>query len=127
MATRVISAAALVGDRAGHGRQPLVGVLQSTPHASTALQMAVPAGDASAHRRRPCRLLPPLAGIAGLPCGLALAAIGHHLAGGLSHGLAMDGWPCIGAGRGWPPLLLAAFAAKMQQEHVEGFYWEGEE
>ncbi|RZS00745.1 hypothetical protein BHM03_00030512 [Ensete ventricosum] len=93
MATRVISAAALVGDRAGHGRQPLVGVLQSTPHASTALQMAVPAGDASAHRRRPCRLLPPLAGIAGLPCGLALAAIGHHLAGGLSHGLAMDGWP----------------------------------
>ncbi|RRT31444.1 hypothetical protein B296_00054399, partial [Ensete ventricosum] len=122
MATLVISATALVGDRVGHGRQPLAGVLQSAPLASTALKMVVPAGDASAHRRRPCRLLPPLAGVAGLPCGLALAAFGRHLAGGLSHGLAVDGWPCMGAGRGWPPLLLAAFAAKIQQERVERFY-----
>ncbi|RWW43871.1 hypothetical protein BHE74_00050421 [Ensete ventricosum] len=28
----------------------------------------------------------------------------------------------MGAGRGWPPLLLTAFAAKMQQERVELFY-----
>ncbi|RWW02420.1 hypothetical protein GW17_00034490 [Ensete ventricosum] len=45
---------------------------------------------------------------ASLPCRLALAAANRPLIGGL--------------GRGWPPLLLAAFAAKTQQKHVERFY-----
>ncbi|RRT37461.1 hypothetical protein B296_00043834 [Ensete ventricosum] len=31
------------------------------------------------------------------------------------------GWPALRGG--WPPLLLVAFAAKMQQEHVEQFYY----
>ncbi|RWV90733.1 hypothetical protein GW17_00047042 [Ensete ventricosum] len=35
------------------------------------------------------------------------------LAGDVGHGLAVGGRPCMGAGRGWPPLLLTAFAAKM--------------
>ncbi|RZS23259.1 hypothetical protein BHM03_00056159 [Ensete ventricosum] len=77
-----------------------------------ALQVAVPAGDASACRRPPCGLLP-LAGAAGLPFGLALAAANRPLGGGLGRGLAMGGWP---------PLLLAAFAAKTQQERIEQFY-----
>ncbi|RRT35906.1 hypothetical protein B296_00013775 [Ensete ventricosum] len=42
---------------------------------------------------------PPLTGAAGLPFGLALAV------GGQSY---------MGAGRGWPPLLLAAFTMQMQ-------------
>ncbi|RWV80465.1 hypothetical protein GW17_00058266, partial [Ensete ventricosum] len=41
---------------------------------------------------------------------------------GLGHGLAVGGRPCMGAGRGWSPLLLTAFAAKTQQERVERFY-----
>ncbi|RRT44212.1 hypothetical protein B296_00050430, partial [Ensete ventricosum] len=80
------------------------------------------AGDASTRRRRPCGRLPPLMGATGLPFGLALAASSRPLAGGLSRGLAVGGWPCIGAGHGWTHLLLAAFAAKTQQEHVERFY-----
>ncbi|RRT46530.1 hypothetical protein B296_00021237 [Ensete ventricosum] len=35
-------------------------------------------------------------------------------------------WPWVvgtmGAGHGWPPLLLAAFATKTQQEHIQRFY-----
>ncbi|RWW46184.1 hypothetical protein BHE74_00047906 [Ensete ventricosum] len=43
---------------------------------------------------------------------LALAASSRPLAGGHCRGLTVGGRPCIGAGRGWPPLLLAGFAAK---------------
>ncbi|RRT57440.1 hypothetical protein B296_00036080, partial [Ensete ventricosum] len=50
---------------------------------------------------------------AGLPCGLALAAASRPLVGGLGRDLAVGGWPCMGASRGWPPLLLAAFTIKM--------------
>ncbi|RZS28368.1 hypothetical protein BHM03_00061954 [Ensete ventricosum] len=60
----------------------------------------------------PYGMLPLRAGAAGLPFRLALAAASNRLAGGL-------GRPCMGAGHGWPPLLLAAFAAKTQQEQVE--------
>ncbi|RWV98928.1 hypothetical protein GW17_00038196, partial [Ensete ventricosum] len=61
----------------------------------------------------PCGRLPPLAGAAGLPFGLALAVASRPLArGGLSCGLAVGGWPPI----------LAAFAAKTQQERIERFY-----
>ncbi|RRT45080.1 hypothetical protein B296_00018537 [Ensete ventricosum] len=64
-------------------------------------------------RRRPrLRVVAPASG-AGLPCGLALAAADCPLAGGLGRGQAVDGRPCMGAGCGWPPLLLADFAAKM--------------
>ncbi|RRT54342.1 hypothetical protein B296_00022331, partial [Ensete ventricosum] len=45
------------------------------------------------------------AGVA--PCGLALA---------------VGGRPYMEAGRGWPLLLLVAFATKTQQERVERFY-----
>ncbi|RWW59805.1 hypothetical protein BHE74_00033237, partial [Ensete ventricosum] len=56
--------------------------------------------------------LPPLAGASGLPCGLALIAVGRPLAG--SWPRPGRGWPALhGAGRGWLPLLLVAFAAKM--------------
>ncbi|RRT65899.1 hypothetical protein B296_00014575, partial [Ensete ventricosum] len=65
----------------------------------------------SAHRHRP---LLPFAGAAGLPFGLALAAANRPLVGGLGRGLAVGGRPSMGAGRGWPPLLLASFAAKIQ-------------
>ncbi|RWW18899.1 hypothetical protein GW17_00017082 [Ensete ventricosum] len=44
------------------------------------------------------RLLP-LAGAAGLPFGLALAIASRPQAGGLGRGLAVGGWPCMGAGR----------------------------
>ncbi|RRT31211.1 hypothetical protein B296_00056627 [Ensete ventricosum] len=44
------------------------------------------------------------------------------LRAGLGHGLAVGGRPCIVTGRGWPTLLLAVFAVKMQQERVERFY-----
>ncbi|RWV83174.1 hypothetical protein GW17_00055260 [Ensete ventricosum] len=40
---------------------------------------------------------------------------------GPGRGLVVGGRPCMGADRGWPS-LLAAFAAKMQQERVERFY-----
>ncbi|RWV84657.1 hypothetical protein GW17_00053614, partial [Ensete ventricosum] len=54
-----------------------------------------------------------------LPFGLALAVASRPLATGLGRGLAVGGQLYIGAGRGWPPLLLAAFAATIQQERVE--------
>ncbi|RWV97169.1 hypothetical protein GW17_00040061 [Ensete ventricosum] len=50
-----------------------------------------------------------------LPLQGALAMAGHPLAGGLGRsrlllttGLAVGGRPYMGAGRGWPPLLLVA-------------------
>ncbi|RZS16462.1 hypothetical protein BHM03_00048452 [Ensete ventricosum] len=36
--------------------------------------------------------------------------------------LAVGGRHCMGAGCGWPPLLLAAFTTKTQQERVERLY-----
>ncbi|RZS15163.1 hypothetical protein BHM03_00046949 [Ensete ventricosum] len=41
---------------------------------------------------------------------------------GPGRNLAVGGQPCMGAGRGWSPLLLAAFTTKTQQEHVERLY-----
>ncbi|RWW00676.1 hypothetical protein BHE74_00013092 [Ensete ventricosum] len=118
--------------RVGHPcgwRQPLESTLQLTPFVGAALQAAaalagwrqsiVPAGGASAQSHRP---LLPLAGTAGLPFGLALAAANRPLAGGLGRSLAVGGRPSMGACRGWPPLLLASFAMKIQQKHVERFY-----
>ncbi|RWW26954.1 hypothetical protein BHE74_00057394 [Ensete ventricosum] len=66
-----------------------------------------------AHKRRPYeRRGPPLrvaasTSGAGLPCRLALAVADHPLVGDLCRGLAVGGRPCMGAGRGWPPLLAA--------------------
>ncbi|RWV85628.1 hypothetical protein GW17_00052565 [Ensete ventricosum] len=86
-------------------------------------RVAIAPMDCYPHEQRqpPLRAAAPNSGI-GLPCGLALAAVGCPLAGGLGRSLAMGGWPYIGAGRGWSPLLQAAFAAEMQQERVERFY-----
>ncbi|RWV91245.1 hypothetical protein GW17_00046481 [Ensete ventricosum] len=103
------------------GGIPLRATYSQPPFAGTALQAIVPAGNyrpyglAVVDRARG-RLLPPV------PYGLALAAAGHPLIGGLGRGLAVGGRLCMGAGRSWPPLLLAAFATKMQQERVEQFY-----
>ncbi|RWW67144.1 hypothetical protein BHE74_00025433 [Ensete ventricosum] len=69
-------------------------------------------GDASTSWRHPYGLLPLRARAAGLPFGLALAVASNRLAGGL-------GRPGMGVDHGWPPLLLAAFTVKMQQEHVK--------
>ncbi|RWV93781.1 hypothetical protein GW17_00043736 [Ensete ventricosum] len=40
----------------------------------------------------------------------------------LAAGLAVGGRPCTGAGRGWPPLLLIAFAAKKCSKNAEIVY-----
>ncbi|RWV95868.1 hypothetical protein GW17_00041463 [Ensete ventricosum] len=93
--------------------------MQPTPFASATLQAVVPCG--LLRKRRPCGLLWPLTSAAGLPFGLALVAASRPLIGGLGRGLAVGGRPYSGAGRGWPP-LLAAFAAKIQQECIERFY-----
>ncbi|RWV97499.1 hypothetical protein GW17_00039705 [Ensete ventricosum] len=84
----------------------------AAPAGATALAV----GTAYARRRQPC----PWA--TGDACGCPVA-------GGLGRsrlplvvGLAGGGRPCMGAGRGWPPLLLTAFATKMQQERIERFY-----
>ncbi|RRT32016.1 hypothetical protein B296_00036287 [Ensete ventricosum] len=65
-------------------------------------QLVVPADVAPVgccpceEHRPPLRIAAPVSD-AGLPCGLALAAAGHPLAGGLSRGLAVGGRPCMGA------------------------------
>ncbi|RWV81876.1 hypothetical protein GW17_00056667 [Ensete ventricosum] len=77
------------------------------------LQPTVHAGVCCPHGRHFCpQALPLWAAVAGLPFGLALALAGCPLVGGLGRGLAVGGGPYIGAGRGWPSLLLAAFTAK---------------
>ncbi|RZS25758.1 hypothetical protein BHM03_00059006, partial [Ensete ventricosum] len=85
--------------RGGHPcgwRQPLAGA---------ALQAAVPTGGYHSYGLAastaptaycPCGQLLPLANIAGLPFGLALAIANRPLTGGLSRGLAMGGRPCMG-------------------------------
>ncbi|RRT31532.1 hypothetical protein B296_00049438, partial [Ensete ventricosum] len=100
------------GGRAGRGRQPLAGALQSTPFSGAALQVVVPAGGASTRKCHPCGRLSPFASVGGLPFGLALAAASCPLVRGLGRGLAVGGRPCLGTGRGWPHLLLTAFVAK---------------
>ncbi|RWW42302.1 hypothetical protein BHE74_00052157, partial [Ensete ventricosum] len=65
-------------------------------------QAAARAGDTSARKRRPYRLLS-LAGAVGLPYELALAAAVCPLAGGQ----AMNGHPCRSPTRGQPPLQRA--------------------
>ncbi|RZS26147.1 hypothetical protein BHM03_00059454 [Ensete ventricosum] len=106
----------------GRAMPPYVGGYPLRPGCGRCLRLqvspvqapAMPGGDSACWRR-------PLDG--------ALAMAGRPLDGGLSRsrlpltaGLAMGGRPCMGAGRGWRPLLLAAFAAKMQQEYIEQFY-----
>ncbi|RWV81628.1 hypothetical protein GW17_00056931 [Ensete ventricosum] len=86
-ATPAVGVAAPASGRVGRERQPLAGAQQPAP-------LAAPANDA------------------GLPCGLALVAAGYPLAGGLGRDLTVGGRPCMGTGRGWPPLLLAAFDVK---------------
>ncbi|RRT35728.1 hypothetical protein B296_00053498 [Ensete ventricosum] len=53
---------------------------------------------------------------------MALVVAGHPLVGVLGRGLVVGGRPYMGASRGWPPLVLTTFTAKMQQERVERFY-----
>ncbi|RWW58887.1 hypothetical protein BHE74_00034208 [Ensete ventricosum] len=121
--TPVTSATAPAGNKAGRRRQPLAGALSSP------LQATVPVADC-----RPCKRLcpwavvapasgcaygraPPLraaapTGAAGLPFGLALAAASRRpFVWGLGCGLAVGGRPYMGAGHGWPPLLLVALQA----------------
>ncbi|RWV77146.1 hypothetical protein GW17_00062071 [Ensete ventricosum] len=83
-------------------------------HASHLQAPAMPAGGRACWR---------------LPLQGAFAVADRPLTGGLGRnrlplaaGLAVGGQPCMGVGRGWPPLLLAAFAAKTQQEHIKRFY-----
>ncbi|RWV85909.1 hypothetical protein GW17_00052253 [Ensete ventricosum] len=48
---------------------------------------------------------------------------GHPLAGGLSRSRLGHGWPALHGSWSWlAALLLATFAAKMQQERIERFY-----
>ncbi|RRT36943.1 hypothetical protein B296_00054647, partial [Ensete ventricosum] len=73
-------------------------------------------------RSRPCPQALPLqatapASDADLPCGLALAIAGRPLARGLARGLAVGGQPCMGAGRGWSP-LLTVFAVKTTRRMI---------
>ncbi|RZS15765.1 hypothetical protein BHM03_00047641, partial [Ensete ventricosum] len=138
-ATPTAGAVAPAGGRAGCGRPaagPLFGHCAASgcahgrlsplrdgrsrpcPWAATA-----PAGGAFAYKCHPAGCcpygrLPPLAGAAGLPFALALVITAAPLQGAL----AVGGRPCMGAGRGSSPLLLATFTAKMQQEHIERFF-----
>ncbi|RWW23571.1 hypothetical protein GW17_00012176 [Ensete ventricosum] len=85
-----LAAALPRGDNPG-GRpldETLAGALQPTPFVGAALQEAVAPTAAM-----PCWRLPPLPA-------------------GLGRGMAVGGRPCMGASRGWPPLLLAAFVVK---------------
>ncbi|RWV81302.1 hypothetical protein GW17_00057288, partial [Ensete ventricosum] len=113
--------------RGGHlcgWRQPLAGALQPAPFAGSTLQAAVPAGgrrscDLAETGRARWRLLlptgaapcdrrgqhfypnaPPLAIVADLPFGPALAAASRPLVGCLGCGLAVGGQPCMAVGRG---------------------------
>ncbi|RWV78836.1 hypothetical protein BHE74_00058971 [Ensete ventricosum] len=70
----------------------------------------IPGGRAGRGRSPPCRCITGSCH----PYRLATnhrACMHRPLRAGLSSDLAVGGRPCIGAGRGWPPLLLAAFAA----------------
>ncbi|RWW42303.1 hypothetical protein BHE74_00052160, partial [Ensete ventricosum] len=62
-------------------------------------------GGAFARRRCPYGRLPPLAGAASFPFGLAVGAASRPLAGGLGHGLAVGGRPCMGASSSLLPSL----------------------
>ncbi|RZR84476.1 hypothetical protein BHM03_00011324, partial [Ensete ventricosum] len=132
-ATPVTGAAALAGDRVGHGRQPIAGALQPAPlcgrhatsscarwrlsplragHSRSCLRVALLLTGAAPAGCYPRGWLPPRAGAVGLPCRLALTTAGRPLVGGLGRDLAMGGRPYMGVGRGWSRLLLIAFTAK---------------
>ncbi|RWW52221.1 hypothetical protein BHE74_00041368, partial [Ensete ventricosum] len=100
-ATPAAGAAATIGSRVGHGQQPLAGALQLAPFAGVVLQARPQAQSVAASSQG---RLPPLAGTAGLPFGLALVAASRPLVGGLGRGLAMGGRPYMRAGR--PSSLL---------------------
>ncbi|RWW55097.1 hypothetical protein BHE74_00038281, partial [Ensete ventricosum] len=123
VATPAASAAAPTGIRVGRGRQPLLGALQSVPFAGTVLQAGVPAGVAlqvGVPAGRPQQVV--LASVAPAGCCPHKRCRPPLRAGpGRTRSPPCRGpWPrpC----RGWPPLLLAAFTAKTQQERVERFY-----
>ncbi|RRT31900.1 hypothetical protein B296_00047071 [Ensete ventricosum] len=105
------SAVAPIGGRVGRGRQPLASALQPAPRYKRLCPWAtlLPVGAAPAGYC-PYGLLPLWAGATSLPFGLALVVASNRLARGL-------GRPFMGADHGWLPLLLAAFAAKIQQEY----------
>ncbi|RZS22245.1 hypothetical protein BHM03_00054992 [Ensete ventricosum] len=93
------------GCRAGHGGRPLWvpdnwPPLQAPPCKQVCSRAAAaPAGYCHRKRRQPpLRAIAPASGV-GLPSGLALAAAGRPLPGGLRCGLAVGGRPCMGAGR----------------------------
>ncbi|RZS11290.1 hypothetical protein BHM03_00042601 [Ensete ventricosum] len=137
--TPVTSATAPAGNKAGRRRQPLASALSSPLQATVPRlclraaaapagwpQLDVPAGwpqlDVPAGGCCPLEWCfstqaPPLraaapTGAAGLPFGLALAAASRRpFVWGLGCGLAVGGRPCMGAGHGWPPLLLVALQA----------------
>ncbi|RWW02339.1 hypothetical protein GW17_00034584 [Ensete ventricosum] len=81
---------------------------------------AAPASCCPRERRRPPLRATAAMSSASLPCGLLplQAASGSLVGWPWPH--PDRGWPALyGAGRRWSPLLLAAFAVKMQQECVE--------
>ncbi|RWW39459.1 hypothetical protein BHE74_00055211, partial [Ensete ventricosum] len=98
---------------------------------------ALAAGVAYASRRQPCPRATTPAPVGNCPCKGVLAVAGRALIGGLGRsrlllqggfgrgrsppyrgalaaaGLAVGGRPCMGAGRGWLPLLLAVLVANV--------------
>ncbi|RZS08568.1 hypothetical protein BHM03_00039562 [Ensete ventricosum] len=83
-----------------HGRAPLrTGHRQVLALLATGVALT---GNASASKHRPCELLPLRAAAASRPLtgGLGGSRLPHEV------GIAMGGRPCMGAARGWPPLLL---------------------
>ncbi|RWW21053.1 hypothetical protein GW17_00014804 [Ensete ventricosum] len=91
-------AAALAGSSPSRGAAPCGLAAGSRPLQAPAM----PAGDRACWR---------------LSLQGPLAVSGRPIVGGL--GRSRPGQPCMGAGYGWPPLLLVAFAAKTQEECIE--------
>ncbi|RWW24722.1 hypothetical protein GW17_00010967 [Ensete ventricosum] len=118
------------------GSHPTEGWPPLRPAPSPLLAVGLAAGDSPlkapysqpALRARLCPQAPPLQ--AATPATMPASLAGCYpcerrwppLRAGPDHGLVVGGRPCKGAARGWPPILLAAFGAKMQQECVEQFY-----
>ncbi|RRT60734.1 hypothetical protein B296_00024624 [Ensete ventricosum] len=100
------------GGRAGHGWQPLACTLQPAPLCGRYAASGYARGRCFCPQAPPLRALPLQVAVA--PCGLASVIVGLPLIGGLGRG-----WPALHGGL--PPLLLAAFTWKTQQECVERF------